>query len=106
MPVLVIILITFVVAFWLGLSYAETRRRGLRRYLIRTAVTIIAVITSILALVGLIGLISPSIASTLTGGLPTNIQDMLLADVFLRGGAGLWVFTTISGALWWIRRKI
>ena len=106
MSVLIIVLITFVVAFWLGLSYAETRRRGLRRYLVRTFVTIIAVVTSILALVGLIGLMSPSLASTLTSGLPANIQDMLLADLFLRGGAGLWVFTTISGALWWSRRKI
>lgn len=55
---------------------------------------------------GLIGLVSPSSASTLASDLRTDIQDMLLADLFLRGGAGLWVFTMISGALWWGRTRI
>ncbi len=106
MPIWVIILITFGVAFWLGLSYAETRRRGIRRYLMKAVVTLAAVFMSILAVIGLIGLVSPSFAATITRDLPTDIRDMLLADLFLRGGAGLWVFTMISAALWWSRTKI
>lgn len=106
MPIWVIVLITFGVAFWLGSSYKGTHHRGRSRFLLRTLVTIVAVCMSALALVGLIAFISPSLAITLASKLPPDIQEILFWDLILRGGTGLWVFIIISGALWWARTRI
>ena len=106
MPTWVIILITFLVAFWLGSSYGRTHYRHRSRFLLRTFVTIIAVCMSVLALAGLVAFISPSLALTLASKLPPDIQGILLTDLLIKGGTGLWVFAIISGVLWWARTRI
>ena len=102
----IIILITFLVAFWFGYLFAKTHPRRRGRFLIRSLVIILALVFSVFALAGLVAFISPTLAMALASELPPDVQDVLLMDLILRGGTGLWVFLVLSGVLWWVQTRI
>lgn len=101
-----VVLVTFIVAFFLGSLFGKTHPRHRGRFLLRTLVTLFAVVFSVLALAGLVAFISPTLALTLGSKLPQDVQAILLTDILLRGGTGLWVFLILSGVLWWVRTRI
>lgn len=101
-----IVLITFVVAFWFGTLFGKTHSRRRGRFLLRSLVILLALIFSVLALAGLVAFVSPTLAMGLASKLPSDIQNVLLADLLLRGGTGLWVFLVLSGVLWWVQTRI
>ena len=101
-----IVLITFIVAFFFGSLFGRTHPRRRGNFLLKTFVTLFALVFSVLALVGLIAFVSPTLALTLGSKLPEDVQAILLTDVLLRGGTGLWIFLVLSGVLWWVRTRI
>lgn len=102
----IVILITFVAAFWFGTLFGKTHPKRRGRFLLRALVVILALVFSIFALAGLVAFISPTLAMGLASKLPSDIQGVLLTDLFLRGGTGLWVFLILSGVLWWVQTRI
>ena len=77
-----------------------------RRYLLKILVTVLAIIFSILATVGLLAFVWPSMFIAIFTHFPRVIQHIVVTDLFLKGGIGLWVFVTISAILWYVRGKI
>ena len=82
------------------------KSRNERRYPVRTFITVLAVIFSILAAVGLLAFVWPSMFIAIFTHFPRVIQHLVVTDIFLKGGIGLWVFVTISAILWYVRGKI
>jgi hypothetical protein len=101
-----IILITFVIAFFVGSLYGKQHPRQRGKFLLKLLVAVLAVVFSILALAGLLAFISPTLAIALGSKLPEDVQLILLTDILLRGGTGLWVFLILSGVLWWVWTRI
>ncbi len=77
-----------------------------RRYPLKTFVTVLAIIFSILAAVGLLAFVWPSMFIAIFTHFPRVIQHLVVTDIFLKGGIGLWVFITISAILWYARGKM
>lgn len=102
----IIVLITFIVAFWFGSLFGKTHPRNRSRFLLRSLVIIFALVFSVFALAGLVALISPTLAMALASKLPPDVQNVLFMDLLLRGGTGLWVFLILSGVLWWVQTRI
>jgi len=82
------------------------KSRNERRYPVRTFITVLAVIFSILAAVGLLAFVWPTMFIAIFTHFPRVIQHLVVTDIFLKGGIGLWVFVTISAVLWYVRGKI
>lgn len=101
-----IVLITFVVAFWFGALFGKTHHRRRDRFLLRSLVILFALVFSLFALAGLVAFISPTLAMSIASKLPPDIQNVLFMDLLLRGGTGLWVFLVLSGILWWVQTRI
>ena len=101
-----IIVITFIVAFFFGSMFGKTpsQRRG--KFLLKTLVIVFALAFSLLALAGLIAFTSPTLALFIGSKFPKDIQGILLTDWLLRGGTGLWVFLVLSGVMWWVWTRI
>ncbi len=106
MSLIIVILITFLVAFWLGSLYGKTHYRHRGKFLKRLLVTVFAVMFSILALVGFIGFLSPMLFFSLIEKLPPDTQEWVVMDLIFRGGTGVWIFAIIAGVLWWFRTRI
>ena len=98
----IIIIITFIIAFVFGSYFGRTHPKYRGKFLLKTLVTVFALVFSVLALAGLVAFISPSLAIALGSKLPADVQAILITDIFLRGGTGLWVFLVLSGVLWWV----
>ena len=77
-----------------------------RRYPVRTFITVLAINFSLLAAVGLLAFVWPSMFISIFTHFPRVIQHIVVTDLFLKGGIGLWVFVTISAILWYVRGKI
>jgi hypothetical protein len=77
-----------------------------RRYPVQTFITVLAIIFSKLAAVGLLAFVWPSMFIAIFTHFPRVIQHIVVTDLFLKGGIGLWVFVTISAILWYVRGKI
>jgi len=69
-------------------------------------VTVLAIIFSILAAVGLLAFVWPTMFIAIFTHFPPVIQHIVVTDIFLKGGIGLWVFITIAAVLWYVRGKI
>ena len=87
-------------------EHNQEKSRIERRYPVRTFITVLAVIFSILAAVGLLAFVWPSMFIAIFIHFPRVIQHLVVTDIFLKGGIGLWVFVTISAILWYVRGKI
>ena len=101
-----VVLITFIVAFVFGTYSGKAHPRYGSKFLLRTLVTVLALAMSVLSLTGLIAFISPTLALALGSKLSNDLQDILLTDVLLRGGTGLWVFLILLGVFWYARTSI
>ena len=101
----IVIVVVVVVAFLFGSKYGKTHYRHRKNYLLCSLITLFASVFSVFALVGLLAFISPMLFVNVVAKLPTDIQNMIFVDLFLRGGTGVWVFMILSGVLWWVRTK-
>ncbi len=84
----------------------QEKSHNKRRYPLKTIITVLAIIFSILAAIGLLAFVWPSMFIAIFTYFPRLIQNLVVTDIFLRGGIGLWVFVTISAVLWYVRGKM
>ena len=69
-------------------------------------VTVLAVIFSILAFVGLLAFVWHEIFIVIFSYFPRHIQQILVQDIYLSGGIGVFVLISIATVLWYARTKM
>ncbi len=82
------------------------KSRPKKRYPLRTSVTVFAIIFSILAAIGLLAFVWHDIFMVIFSYFPRNIQQILVQDIYLSGGIGVFVLIGIAAVLWYARTKI
>jgi hypothetical protein len=72
----------------------------------RMLVAVLATIFSALAFIGLLAFIWHDIFMVIFSYFPRDIQQVLVQDIYLSGGIGVFVLTGIAAVLWYARTKI
>lgn len=72
----------------------------------RVLVALLAAAFSVLAFIGLLAFIWHDIFMAIFHYFPRDIQQVLVHDIYLSGGIGVFVLTGIAAVLWFVRTKI
>ncbi len=72
----------------------------------RILVAVLAAIFSALAFTGLLAFIWHDIFVVIFSYFPRDIQQILVQDIYLSGGIGVFVLTGVAAVLWFITTKI
>ena len=72
----------------------------------RILVAVLAAAFSILAFIGLLAFIWHEIFMVVFSYFPRDIQQILVQDIYLSGGIGVFVLISIAAVLWYARTKI
>jgi len=72
----------------------------------RILVAVLAAAFSVLAFIGLLAFIWHDIFMFIFHYFPRDIQQVLVHDIYLSGGIGVFVLTGIAAVLWYARTKI
>jgi hypothetical protein len=72
----------------------------------RILVAVLAAIFSALAFIGLLAFIWHDMFIVMFSYFPRDIQQVLVQDIYLSGGIGVFVLTGVAAVLWFIRTKI
>ena len=72
----------------------------------RILVAVLAAAFSALAFVGLLAFVWHEIFMVVFSYFPRDIQQVLVQDIYLSGGIGVFVLISIAAVLWYARTKI
>jgi len=72
----------------------------------RVLVAVLAAAFSVLAFIGLLAFIWHEIFIVVFSYFPRDIQQILVQDIYLSGGIGVFVLISIAAVLWYARTKI
>jgi hypothetical protein len=72
----------------------------------RILVAVLAAAFSILAFIGLLAFIWHDIFMVIFSYFPRDIQQVLVQDIYLSGGIGVFVLTGIAAVLWYAQTKM
>ena len=72
----------------------------------RILVAVLAAAFSVLAFIGLLAFIWHDIFMAIFSYFPRDIQQVLVEDIYLSGGIGVFVLISIAAVLWYARTKI
>lgn len=72
----------------------------------RVLVALLAAAFSVLAFIGLLAFIWHEIFIVIFSYFPRDIQQVLVQDIYLSGGIGVFVLIGIAAVLWYARTKI
>ena len=72
----------------------------------RILVAVLAAAFSVLAFIGLLAFIWHDIFMAIFSYFPRDIQQILVQDIYLSGGIGVFVLISIAAVLWYARTKI